>query len=425
MKKERWDLFFSGFSAPHCIGHHFWQYIDQSHPRHDPLDPHKLNDAIEVIYRAVDDEIAKMLMLAGSDVQCLIVAGHGMGPLYHASWNLNEILNLLGYGHVPKKTGTTQRSRYAQINLWRLLRMVLPGTWQYAIKEALPRRLQDEIVFRWYAGDRNWAGRRAFAVPNNDSVGAIRINVLGRDKYGIVQPGEEYERLCHEIANALHEIIDPASGRKVVERVTFAHQQFHGAYLSLLPDLMVLWDQSFPWNSIQSFRLGTLHLRRQDSRSGSHSAHGFLLINGPGVPAGFGICGHSIYDFCTNCASACRGADSHSLWTEGLSIYQEVSRNEGPGNRCRTTSTSTDYVAICSSARFCSRPRFSVLKEIHTPWTVLPFFRHRLSQACAKQNYETCRHSLRHSAASRGVMAGVDFFSIEENSWSSRHTTLH
>lgn len=295
MEKERWDIFFAGFSAPHCIGHHFWHYMDPAHLRHDPLDPHKLNDTIEVIYRALDDEIAKMLTLAGNNIHCLIIAGHGMGPNYHASWNLTEILDLLGYGQGPTR-GLTQKSRQAQVNPWRLLKMILPGKVQYAIKAVLPQRLQDELVFRWYAGERNWAGRRAFAVPNNDSVGAIRINVVGRDKYGVVQPGEEYERVCHDIADALYEIIDPKSGRKVVKRVTLAHQEFQGPYLYQLPDLTVLWDQSFPWDSIQSFRLGTLHLRRQDARSGSHSPHGFLLMHGLGVPAGRVVYGHSIYD---------------------------------------------------------------------------------------------------------------------------------
>ena len=138
------------------------------------------------------------------------------------------------------------------MNPWRLLKMILPGKVQYAIKEVLPQRLQDELVFRWYAGKRNWMGRRAFAVPNNDSVGAIRINVVGRDKYGVVKPGEEYERVCHDIADALYEIIDPKSGRKVVKLVTLAHQEFQGPYLYQLPDLTVLWDQSFPWDSVQS-----------------------------------------------------------------------------------------------------------------------------------------------------------------------------
>lgn len=296
MEKEPWDIFFAGFSAPHCIGHHFWHYMDPDHPRHDPLDPHKLNDTIEVIYRALDDEIAKMLTLGGNNIQCLLVAGHGMGPLYHASWYLNEMLDLLGYGQASKKGLTTQKIREAQVNPWRLLKMILPGNVQYAIKAVLPQRLQDELIFRWYAGERNWAGRRAIAVPNNDSVGAIRINVVSRDKHGVVQPGEEYERVCREISDALYEIRDPKSGRKVVKHVTLTHQEFQGPYLDQLPDLTVLWDQSFPWDSVQSVRLGTLHLRRQDARSGSHSPHGFLLMHGLGVPAGRAVFGHSIYD---------------------------------------------------------------------------------------------------------------------------------
>jgi len=174
--------------------------------------------------------------------------------------------------------------------------MALPGKMQYAIKNALPKTLQDELLFRWYAGERNWVGRRAFAVPNNDSVGAIRINVTGRDKYGVVQPGEQYEQVCKEIADALNEMIDPKSGRKVVARITLAHQEFQGPYRSQLPDLMVLWDQSFPWDSVHSARLGTLHLRRQDARSGSHSPHGFFLMHGLGVPAGREVYGCSIYD---------------------------------------------------------------------------------------------------------------------------------
>ena len=296
MEKEPWDIFFAGFSAPHCIGHHFWHYMDPNHPRHDPLDPYKLNDTIEVIYRALDDEIAKMLTLAGKNIQCLIVAGHGMGPLYHASWHLNEILDLLGYGQASKRGLTTRKIREARVNPWRLLKMILPGKVQYALKAVLPQRLQDELIFRWYAGERHWAGRRAIAVPNNDSVGAIRINVVGRDKHGIVQPGEEYESVCREISDALYEIRDPKSGRKVVKLVTFTHQEFQGPYLDQLPDLTVLWDQSFPWDSVQSVRLGTLHLRRQDARSGSHSPHGFLLMHGLGVPAGRAVYGHSIYD---------------------------------------------------------------------------------------------------------------------------------
>ena len=46
----------------------------------------------------------------------------------------------------------------------------------------------------------------------------------------------------------------------------------------------MLWEQAFAWSSVASERLGTLRIKRQDGRSGSHTPHGFLLINGEGVP---------------------------------------------------------------------------------------------------------------------------------------------
>ena len=64
--------------------------------------------------------------------------------------------------------------------------------------------------------------------------------------------------------------------------------EFHGAFLNQLPDITVLWESAFAWNSVHSPKFGTLHIRQQDGRSGSHSAHGFLLMGGPGIPAGAG-----------------------------------------------------------------------------------------------------------------------------------------
>jgi predicted AlkP superfamily phosphohydrolase/phosphomutase len=296
MREQPWDVFFASFSAPHCIGHHFWHYMDREHPQHPKHDPEKLSDAIESVYAALDREIGEMIECAGPDVTVMVFAGHGMAAIYHASWNLPEILDNLGFGPAGNVRGPEAQKREAQVNPWRVLKMVLPGRLQYAIKASLPKRFQDELLFRWYAGARDWAGRPAFAVPNNDSVGAIRINVTGRDRHGLVAPGSEYRQVCETIATALNELVDPASGRKVVRRVTLLADEFHGRCIDDLPDLTVLWDQSFPWSAIHSERLGTLQIRRQDARSGSHTPTGFLFAAGTGVPAQRSGAVHSIYD---------------------------------------------------------------------------------------------------------------------------------
>ncbi len=82
--------------------------------------------------------------------------------------------------------------------------MAVPGKLQYAVKAMLPKAVQNELIFRWYAGPRNWAGCRAIALPNNDSVGAIRLLVEGRDRHGVIPPAD-YRKTCDEIADALYE----------------------------------------------------------------------------------------------------------------------------------------------------------------------------------------------------------------------------
>lgn len=311
-QRENWDVFFASFSAPHCIGHHYWSHMDTTHPLHEAGDPDGLASAIPDVYRAIDKEIGLLLDLAGDDVQVMIFAGHGMGPIYHASWNLMEILDLLGYGRSQVKRAPADEALEGKKSFWRILKMLVPGGIQYAIKNALPSKLQHELLFRWYAGNRDWAGRKAIAVPNNDSVGAIRIQVEGRDKHGVVKPAD-YSRICDDIRDALMELVDPETGRRVVRRVTLTHEDFSGPFRSALPDITVLWDQRFAWDTIESPRLGRLRIRSQDSRSGSHTPHGFVIAAGAGVQPQQDTQRRSIYDITPTVLKAA-----------GVSIWPEI-----------------------------------------------------------------------------------------------------
>jgi predicted AlkP superfamily phosphohydrolase/phosphomutase len=165
-----------------------------------------------------------------------------------------------------------------------------------AIKAALPQRLQNELIFRFYRGDRSWEKCRAFAVPNNDAVGAIRINLKGRDYNGLVEPGAEYDRICEGICSALAELQDCPGGRRVVKHISRIQRELHDPYLDQLPDITALWEQSFPWSSVHSPRFGAVQLRNQDSRTGSHAPRAFLLASGEGIPRGATLSGASIFD---------------------------------------------------------------------------------------------------------------------------------
>src|ERR1700733_4457776 len=329
LAREDWDVFFAAFSETHCAGHHFWQFLDQSHRGYDPADPHGLRDTLQSVYQAIDRQLGEMIQLAGAGTRFRIFAGHGMGPMWHASWNLQEILDLLGFG----KDGAAQvrhaEWKAAGVNPWRLLKMALPGKVQYAIKAMLPEALQNELIFRWYAGSRDWAGRRAIAVPNNDSVGAIRILVQGRDRRGVVAPGAKYDGLCEDIAAALRELRDVGTGRQVVLDVAFPHREFPGPFADGLPDLTVLWDKSFAWDEIASPALGRLKIRMQDSRSGGHTPRGFLLASGYGESPGQDLGQATLYDLAPTVLRAAGVDPPPSMQGRPLLVPDAIGRSKG------------------------------------------------------------------------------------------------
>jgi predicted AlkP superfamily phosphohydrolase/phosphomutase len=285
MQSQPWDMFLCCFSEAHSSGHHFWADMDPAHPDHRPGDPFGFEDTVEQTYRAIDREIGQMAEQAGEQTRILVFAPHGMGALSHASWNLNEMLDLWGFAG-PASQAAPARERKGRINPWRILKMVFPARWQYAIKERLPQALQDRLLILWYAGRSRFDGRRAFAVPNNEVVGAIRISVEGRDRGGLVASGEEYRRLRDLIRDALLELTDPVTRRPVVRKVSFLQERFQGPFAAQLPDITVFWDSSFCWRSVHSPRFGVLHLTPQDARSGSHTASSFLLARGAGIASG-------------------------------------------------------------------------------------------------------------------------------------------
>jgi predicted AlkP superfamily phosphohydrolase/phosphomutase len=293
MQSQPCDVFFLTFSETHCAGHHLWHYLDPTHHLYPGGDIHALAGAIGHVYEAVDREIGTLFPLAGDDAYRIVFSGLGMGPLRHTSSFLGQMVELLGYG--DPRAGRPGRQAAGR-NVVERVKSRIPIPLQLRIKALFPRALQERIHAFGYTGRRRWKNARAFAVPNNIAVGAIRINLKGRDGFGCVEPGPPYESLCREIAGAMRELRDPESGRRVAREVTITREAFAGPYLDLLPDITVAWDQSFAWTQVQSPQLGTLSVEAPDAPSGSHTPYGFVILNGPGIAADRVVTGYTTYD---------------------------------------------------------------------------------------------------------------------------------
>ncbi|MGI8607034.1 MAG: hypothetical protein ACR2L0_07775, partial [Gaiellaceae bacterium] len=146
---------------------------------------------------------------------------------------------------------------------------------------------------RVVAGSLPWplesSPTRAIAVPNN-RVGAIRLNLRGREPQGCIEPGPEADSVLAELRTALLELEDPASGQRVVDRVVTAEEAFGADRHPDVPDLMVVFRTDLGTiESCRSRRVGVLTARLDSPdtpRTGDHTVESRLWAIGPGVPRG-------------------------------------------------------------------------------------------------------------------------------------------
>jgi predicted AlkP superfamily phosphohydrolase/phosphomutase len=61
----------------------------------------------------------------------------------------------------------------------------------------------------------DWSRTKAYAL----GLGSIYVNLVGRERHGIVMPGQEYEDVPQQIRAGLQALVDPATGQHPVARV--------------------------------------------------------------------------------------------------------------------------------------------------------------------------------------------------------------
>jgi predicted AlkP superfamily phosphohydrolase/phosphomutase len=281
LKLDDWDFFLGVFSESHCVGHHFWHFLDPGHPRHDPSAASSLATAIRDVYREIDRGVGSLLDDVGRESDVLLMLSHGMGPFYAGAHLLQSVLDGLGMsGEVPREKDSSKDSSIVGPFVWNL-RYLLPTQVRQRVKGWRPE-LASALWHRTHAAAASpWRLARAFAVPENNMTSGIRINLQGREPAGTVQPGPEYESLCRELMEVLRALEDPETGRKVVQWVARSADLYQGPHLTDFPDLLIEWEHSAPIKAVRSPQIGTVARDFPWERTGDHRANGLLIGHGP------------------------------------------------------------------------------------------------------------------------------------------------
>ena len=81
----------------------------------------------------------------------------------------------------------------------------------------------------------DWGKTRAYCM----GLGGLYVNLKGREKEGIVEPGREYEDLRRELIEGLESWMDESTGIHPVARV-FTREEAYGRFKAdLIPDMIV------------------------------------------------------------------------------------------------------------------------------------------------------------------------------------------
>lgn len=286
MQREPWDLAMLVYRAIDEVETFFWHHMDPSHPQHDPEQAARFGPAILKVHRLIDEEIGRLLALAGPDTIVVLASDHGGGAA-HREVFLNIWLEQQGWlrrrqasnqeqlhKQVMRRLGLTRENLAPKLD-WPLahwVRKQIPMRWQHRIVPESSTTLADVV---------DWSQTRAYSFGN---IGQIFVNLRGREPEGIVAPGEEYELLLDELSSALFTL--QHEGKPVVDAIYRRKDIYHGPYADYGPDLNVIMrGMSYTAQSWREMAGHEIFAPSGTHYTGIHRPLGMVALSGPMIPA--------------------------------------------------------------------------------------------------------------------------------------------
>jgi len=293
MESKPWDFFMMVFDGVIRIQGLFWKYIDKNHPEYREAEARKYRKEILRFYQKIDQIIGRMVDIAGEETSIIVMSDHGSGPVYKQV-SLNRWLTEKGFLKLKKRTSLSPR--LARIGITRCnLRKVLQalGLRKFA-RETVPDRIRGRfLATQRIDRDCDWSQTLAYAFG---WIGKIFINLKGRERFGIVEPGKQYEELKDQIKNEIMKLSDPETGELIVERVYYSEEVYSGPHLKEAPDLIVIMKDMLYTNIIETHGEIPRSIFVKPERSGTHRPYGILIASGTGIKENKGIKNASIMD---------------------------------------------------------------------------------------------------------------------------------
>jgi predicted AlkP superfamily phosphohydrolase/phosphomutase len=268
MSNKDWDLFQVNFISMDRIQHYLWDDIWVDDPESETA------RRIREHFVYLDSVIGRIHSAIKDQAVLIICSDHGFGDykgnFYPAVW-----LKQKGY-YVERDSEVTPG-----LLVKRLLKSLGLSKKVLRFLERSDKTVAKKLI---YVGTSNvsWRKTRAYVY----STCGIRINLKGRDQYGIVEPGRDYDALREEIAGGLMNITDD-EGRKVMKAVYRVEDLYGVSNIPEAPDLFFEFKDDSFYTTYYAITESSRFLDKGYGwRQGDHRRDGVVALAGRGIESG-------------------------------------------------------------------------------------------------------------------------------------------
>lgn len=266
------------FPEIHHAGHQMWHTAEPQHEFYkgrELSDERALEPLLKEVYRAVDEQIAGLIKLAGSDATVMVFALHGMRPAVGFPNFLGPLLCERGFSHLESWSSQTWSRR--ALSLLAATKRNTPDGLKKLYYKLTPTAATHKLARPTMLPVYDWKTTRAFSLPT-DQYGWIRVNLAGREALGIVSP-DQYEETCEQL-EAMLLALNTESGASLVRDIVRTAASAKCALGNPLPDLVVHWeDAAFA----SPLRIKNSKVRAEPvgkKFTGQHASEGFCIYRG-------------------------------------------------------------------------------------------------------------------------------------------------
>jgi predicted AlkP superfamily phosphohydrolase/phosphomutase len=207
LEKTRQGFCACVFDTTDRVQHMFWRYLEKDHPAARNVPRDQRPNVIQELYKKMDALIGRVMEQVDDRTLLMVVSDHGFKSFARCV-NLNAWLHQNGY--LALKDGKTES-----------------GDW---------------------FDDVDWSRTRAYTMGLN----GLYLNIKGRERQGIVEPGSNANDLKEELRHKLNGLVDPDSGRAGISGMYDCDATYAGPYVDNAPDLIVGYADGYraSWDSV-------------------------------------------------------------------------------------------------------------------------------------------------------------------------------